>query len=38
MLNGITVITVEVENLEDLNKTLKAIRKVDSVFEVQRKK
>lgn len=34
----ITEITVEVENLEDLNKTLKAIRKVDSVFEVQRKK
>ena len=35
---AITEITVEVENLEELNKTLKALRKVDSVFEVKRKK
>lgn len=34
----ITEITVEVENLEILNKAIKAIRKVDSVFEVERKK
>jgi GTP pyrophosphokinase len=34
----ITEITIEVKNLEELNKTLKSIRKVDSVFEVQRKK
>ena len=33
-----TEITIEVENLDDLNKTLKALRKVDSVFEVKRKK
>ena len=33
-----TEITIEVENLEDLNKTLKSLRKVDSVFEVKRKK
>ena len=31
-------LTVEVQNLEALNKTLKAIRKVDSVYEVKRKK
>ncbi len=34
----ITEITIEVENLDELNKTLKSIRKVDSVFEVKRKK
>jgi GTP pyrophosphokinase len=34
----ITELTIEVQNLEELNKTLKSIRKVDSVFEVQRKK
>lgn len=33
-----TEITIEVGNLEELNKTLKALRKVDSVFEVKRKK
>jgi (p)ppGpp synthase/HD superfamily hydrolase len=33
-----TEITIEVKNLEELNHTLKSIRKVDSVFEVQRKK
>ena len=31
-------ITLEVENLEELNKAQKAIRKVDSVYEVRRKK
>ena len=31
-------ITLEVENLEELNKAQKAIRKVDSVYEVSRKK
>ena len=31
-------ITVEVEDLDELNKVLKAIRKVDSVYEVKRKK
>ena len=35
---AITEITVEVENLEQLNVVLKAIRKVDSVYEVKRKK
>lgn len=34
----ITEITIEVQNLEELNKALKAIRKVDSVFEVKRRK
>lgn len=34
----ITEVTIEVQNLEELNKTLKAIRRVDSVFEVKRKK
>ena len=33
-----TEITVEVENLEELNKILKNLRKVDSVYEVKRKK
>ena len=31
-------ITLEVENIEQLSKVLKAIRKVDSVYEVKRKK
>ena len=31
-------ITIEVENIEDLNKVLKTLRKVDSVYEVRRKK
>ncbi len=31
-------IILEVENLEELNKSIKAIRKVDSVYEVRRKK
>ncbi len=35
---AITEVTVEVENLEQLNDILKAIRKVDSVYEVKRKK
>ena len=35
---AITEVTVEVENLEQLNNVLKAIRKVDSVYEVKRRK
>ena len=35
---AITEITIEVENLEELNQALKAIRKVDSVYEVKRRK
>ena len=31
-------ITLEVENLEELNKAIKVLRKVDSVYEVSRKK
>ena len=31
-------VTVEVENIEQLNKVIKAIRKVDSVYKVNRKK
>ena len=31
-------ITIEIENLDELNKVLKAIRKVDSVYEVHRRK
>ncbi len=31
-------INIEVENIEELNKVLKALRKVDSVYEVRRKK
>ena len=31
-------ITVKVNGLEDLNKVMKLLRKVDSVYEVQRKK
>ena len=34
----VTEITLEVENLEELNQVLKAVRKVDSVYEVKRKK
>lgn len=34
----ITEATVEVENLEDLNNILKALRKIDNVYEVNRKK
>lgn len=35
---AITEITLEVENLEELNNVLKVIRKIDSVYEVKRKK
>ena len=35
---AITEVTIEIENLEELNKVIKAIRKVDSVYEVTRKK
>lgn len=35
---SITEVTVEVENIDELNKILKQIRKVDSVYEVKRKK
>ena len=35
---AITDITIEVEDLEELNKILKVLRKVDSVYEVNRKK
>ena len=35
---AITDITIEVENLDELNKILKVLRKVDSVYEVIRKK
>ena len=31
-------ISVEIDNLEELNKVQKAIRKVDSVYEVRRKR
>ena len=33
----VTDVTVEVENLEDLNNVLKALRKIDNVYEVNRK-
>ena len=33
-----TDVTVEVENLDDLNNILKALRKIDNVYEVNRKK
>ena len=33
---SITEVTVEVENIEELNKILKQIRKVDSVYEVKK--
>ena len=35
---AITDLTVEVENLDELNKLLKTFRKIDSVYEVKRKK
>ena len=35
---AITDITIEVENLDELNKVLKVLRKVDSVYEVVRRK
>jgi len=35
---AITEVTLEVENLDELNQVLKVIRKVDSVYEVKRKK
>lgn len=34
---AITEVTVEVENLDELNKLLKTLRKIDSVYEVKRK-
>ena len=34
----ITEVTIEIENVEALNNVIKAIRKVDSVYEVKRKK
>ncbi len=35
---AVTELTVEVENIDQLNKILKALRKIDSVYEVKRKK
>lgn len=35
---AITEVTVEVENIEELNKIQKQLRKIDSVYEVKRKK
>ena len=35
---AIIEVTLEVDSLDELNKVLKAIRKVDSVYEVHRKK
>ena len=35
---AITEITIEVENIEQLNNVLKTLRKIDSVYEVKRKK
>ena len=35
---AITDITIEVENLDELNKIRKVLRKVDSVYEVTRRK
>ncbi len=35
---AVTEATVEVENLEDLNNILKALRKIENVYEVNRKK
>ena len=34
---AITEVTVEVESLDELNKVIKNLRKVDSVYEVNRK-
>lgn len=35
---AITEMTIEVENIEELNKVLKSLRRIDSVYEVKRKK
>ena len=35
---AITELTIEVDDVEELNKTIKTLRKVDSVYEVKRKK
>lgn len=35
---AITELTIEVENIEELNKVIKSLRKIDSVYEVKRKK
>lgn len=35
---AVTDVTIEVENIEELNKVLKNLRKVDSVYEVRRRK
>ena len=35
---AITEVTVEVENIEELNKIQKQLRKIDSVYEVKRRK
>lgn len=35
---AMTELTVEVENIEQLNDVLKALRKIDSIYEVKRKK
>lgn len=35
---AIIYISLEIVNLEELNKVIKAIRKVESVYEVKRKK
>ena len=35
---AMTEITVEVSDIEELNKVLKTLRKIDSVYEVKRKK
>ncbi len=34
---AITELTIEVNNIDELNKVLKALRKIDSVYEVRRK-
>ena len=34
---ALTELTIEIENLDELNKVIKALRNVDSVFEVKRK-
>ena len=35
---AITDIVIEIENVEDLNKTMKILRDVDSVYDVKRRK
>ena len=35
---ALTEVTIEIENLDELNKVLKLLRKVDSVYEVKRRK